>query len=68
LGTALFKAGFPTTVWNQTSARTDPLARLKLHVAPSLKAAMGAAGVLILDFRDYATSFELLHDREVASR
>ncbi len=67
LATALFKAGFPTTVWNRTSTKTEPLARLGLHVAPSLKAAMDAADVVMLNVSDYATSLELLKDREVAS-
>jgi 3-hydroxyisobutyrate dehydrogenase-like beta-hydroxyacid dehydrogenase len=67
LATALFKAGFPTTVWNRTSARTEPLGRLGLHVAPSLKAAVDAADVVIFNVSNYATSLELLKDREVAS-
>jgi 3-hydroxyisobutyrate dehydrogenase-like beta-hydroxyacid dehydrogenase len=67
LATALFKAGFSTTVWNRTSTKTEPLARLGLHVAPSLKAAVDAADVVIFNVSDYATSLELLKDREVAS-
>lgn len=67
LATALFKAEFPTTVWNRTFAKTERLARLGLRVAPSLKTAIDAANVVILNVNDYAISLELLKDREVAS-
>ena len=66
LATGLFNAGFPTTVWNRTVAKTEPLARLELRVAQSLEAAM-AADVVIVNLSDYHTTGELVKDPEVAS-
>ncbi len=67
LATALFKAGFPTTVWNRTYAKTAPLAQMGLRVAQSLKAATEAADVVVVNVSDYSTTLELLKNPEVAS-
>lgn len=66
LATALFKAGFPATVWNRTAAKTEPLARLGLSIAQKLEAAM-TADVVIVNVSDYHTALELLKDPQVAS-
>ncbi len=40
LASALFKKGFATTVWNRTPAKAKALAKLGLHVAPSILGAV----------------------------
>jgi 3-hydroxyisobutyrate dehydrogenase-like beta-hydroxyacid dehydrogenase len=67
LATALFKAGFTTTVWNRTPAKTEPLAQLGLRVAHELKEALASADVVIVNVSDYRATFELLKDSRVAS-
>jgi 3-hydroxyisobutyrate dehydrogenase-like beta-hydroxyacid dehydrogenase len=66
LATALHNKGFSTTVWNRTSAKTMPLARLGLRVAESLKAA-ALFYVMILNVSEYSTTQQLLQDPGVAS-
>ena len=67
LATALHNKGFSTTVWNRTSSKTVPLARLGLRVAESLKAAALASDVIIVNVSDYRTAQQLLQDSDVAS-
>jgi 3-hydroxyisobutyrate dehydrogenase-like beta-hydroxyacid dehydrogenase len=67
LATALHNKGFSTTVWNRTSSKTVPLARLGLRVAESLKAAALASDVIIVNVSDYGTTQLLLKDPGVAS-
>lgn len=67
LATALHNKGFSTTVWNRTSSKTVPLARLGLRVAENLNAAALAADVIIVNVSDYSTTQQLLQDPSVAS-
>lgn len=67
LATALHNKGFSTTVWNRTSSKTVPLARLGLGVAESLKAAALASDVIMVNVSDYGTTQQLLQDPGVAS-
>jgi len=67
LARALFKKGFSTTVWNRTSSKTEPLARLGLRVAPSLKDAAALSDVVIVNVSDYAAAHQLLQDMGVAA-
>ena len=67
LATALHNKGSSTTVWNRTSSKTVPLARLGLRVAESLKAAALASDVIIVNVNDYSTTQQLLQDPAVAS-
>ncbi len=67
LATALHKAGFPTSVWNRTAAKTEPLVRLGMRAAGSLTEAVQAADVVIVIVSDYATSGKLLQATDVTT-
>lgn len=66
LATAIFQAGFPTTVWNRTAAKTAPLAKLGIGVAEDFKSAL-ASDVVIGILNDYPTTLNLLTDLGNAS-
>jgi 3-hydroxyisobutyrate dehydrogenase-like beta-hydroxyacid dehydrogenase len=67
LATALFNRGFATTVWNRTAAKTEPLAKLGLHVAPSVLEAVKEADVVIVNISNYDATKQLLRHPEVES-
>jgi 3-hydroxyisobutyrate dehydrogenase-like beta-hydroxyacid dehydrogenase len=67
LATTLFNKGFAATVWNRTAAKTEPLARLGLHVAPSILEAVKAADVVIVNISNYDATKQLLRYPEIES-
>jgi 3-hydroxyisobutyrate dehydrogenase-like beta-hydroxyacid dehydrogenase len=60
LATALYKKGFPTTVWNRTASKTESLSRLGLRVAASLPEAVGNAEIVIVNISNYESTHRLL--------
>jgi len=67
LATALFNKGFATRVWNRTAAKAEPLAKLGLHVAPSILGAIKQADVVVVNINGYASTKELLRNNETES-
>jgi 3-hydroxyisobutyrate dehydrogenase-like beta-hydroxyacid dehydrogenase len=67
LATTLFNKGFATTVWNRTAAKTEPLARLGLHVAQSVQDAVNESDVVIVNINDYKSTLQLLQHPDVES-
>ena len=59
LAAALFKKGFATAVWNRTASKTEPLARLGLRVAPTIREAVGLADVIIVNITNYDSTMQL---------
>ncbi|MGN7883064.1 NAD(P)-dependent oxidoreductase [Sinorhizobium sp. Sb3] len=66
LAYALLKAGHPTTVWNRTPAKAAPLAAAGAEVAASVRNAVAASEVVIVNVSDYQATQSLLRDKEVA--
>ncbi|MEU9691838.1 NAD(P)-dependent oxidoreductase [Amycolatopsis japonica] len=62
LARAFLKAGHPTTVWNRTAAKADPLVAEGARLAPTIGDALGAGGVTIVCLTDYSAVRELLGD------
>lgn len=60
LAHALVAAGVPTTVWNRSAARTEPLARAGAAVAATPVEAVGAADLVVLCLRDTAATREVV--------
>lgn len=67
LARALLKAGYHTTVWNRTKHKAEPLAVLGATVAGSVKEAVDAAEMIIVNVSDYAATAALLRGDAVAS-
>jgi 3-hydroxyisobutyrate dehydrogenase-like beta-hydroxyacid dehydrogenase len=65
LASALFKKGLATTVWNRTTAKTEPLAKLGLHVAQSVLGAVKEADVLVISISNYDSTKQLLRHPEI---
>ncbi|WP_097185043.1 NAD(P)-dependent oxidoreductase [Blastococcus haudaquaticus] len=60
LASAFLEAGHPTTVWNRTPARAEPLMAAGALRAGSVAAAVEDGGVTMLCVRDHAAVRELL--------
>jgi len=67
LATALLRERFPTTVWNRTPSKTEPLARLGARVAASLEDAVRLSDVVILIVSNYSIGEQLLQPADVVS-
>jgi 3-hydroxyisobutyrate dehydrogenase-like beta-hydroxyacid dehydrogenase len=67
LARALLQAGYRTTVWNRTTEKTEPLAAAGASVAVSVRDAVEAAEILIVNVTDYAATVALLRSEDVAS-
>ncbi|NTX55531.1 NAD(P)-dependent oxidoreductase [Myxococcus sp. CA039A] len=69
MGSALIKAflrsGHVTTVWNRTRVRCEPLAALGARIAESVRDAVHAADIVVVNVNDYDTSDHLLRQDEV---
>lgn len=63
----LLDRGYPTSVWNRTSAKSAPLAALGAKMAASVEDAVRTAEVVIINVLDYAASEALLRADNVAS-
>lgn len=64
---ALLQAGYRTTVWNRTVEKTGPLAAAGATVAASVREAVEAAEIIIVNVTDYSATVALLHNADVAS-
>jgi 3-hydroxyisobutyrate dehydrogenase-like beta-hydroxyacid dehydrogenase len=60
-------AGHPTTVWNRTPGRADPLVAKGATRAASPAEALTASGVTVLSLVDYAAMTDILGDVEHAA-
>ncbi|WP_164831867.1 NAD(P)-binding domain-containing protein, partial [Mesorhizobium sp. M7A.F.Ca.CA.004.05.2.1] len=67
LAGSLLQSGYPTTVWNRTRQKTDPLARLGAIVASSVEEAVNAGEIIIVNVSDYEATKALLHSDAIAS-
>jgi 3-hydroxyisobutyrate dehydrogenase-like beta-hydroxyacid dehydrogenase len=67
LATALHAKGFDTTVWNRTSSKLEPLARLGLRIAPSLLEAVSSAEIVIVNVSNYESANPLLRQPVIES-
>lgn len=66
LARALLKAGYRTTVWNRTSEKAEPLAALGAPIALSVRQAVDASEIVIVNVSDYAATAALLRGNDVA--
>lgn len=66
LARALLKAGHRTTVWNRTRDKAEPLAASGAVVAASVREAVEASGIVIVNVSDYDATAGLLRDAAVA--
>ncbi|MGF6174249.1 3-hydroxyisobutyrate dehydrogenase-like beta-hydroxyacid dehydrogenase [Ensifer sp. 4252] len=66
LARALLRAGYRTTVWNRTKEKAEPLAALGATVAPTVRQAIDAAEIVIVNVSDYAATAALLRAGDVA--
>lgn len=66
LARALIKAGHPSTVWNRSPDKAQPLAALGATVAATVRDAISASDVIIVNVTDCAASQALLRDPKVA--
>ncbi|GAA1972184.1 NAD(P)-dependent oxidoreductase [Amycolatopsis minnesotensis] len=60
LAGAFLKAGHPTTVWNRTAAKADPLVAEGARPAPTVGDALQAGALTIVCLTDYQAVHELL--------
>jgi 3-hydroxyisobutyrate dehydrogenase-like beta-hydroxyacid dehydrogenase len=60
----LISKGWPTTVWNRTASRADPLVELGAETAPTPQQAVQGAEVVITSLMDDHSIRELLHSDE----
>jgi 3-hydroxyisobutyrate dehydrogenase-like beta-hydroxyacid dehydrogenase len=70
MGSALVRAflrqGYSADVWNRTKSKAEPLAALGARVAPTVRDAVSAAEVVVVNVNDYKTSDRLLRPDDVA--
>lgn len=67
LARLLLRDGYRVTVWNRTSAKSDPLIRDGAILAPSAAAAIAASPVVVVCVHDYKATNEILGAKEAAS-
>ncbi len=67
LARSLLQAGYRTTVWNRTAEKTASLAAAGAAVAASVREAVEAADIVIVNVTDYSATAVLLHSDGVAS-
>lgn len=65
LARALLKAGYRTTVWNRTREKAEPLGAHGAHVASSVRQAIDASEIVIVNVSDYAATEALLRATDV---
>lgn len=66
LARAFIKNGYPTTVWNRSPDKTQPLAALGASVAASVRDAVAASEIIVVNVSDYEASTALLRDPPAA--
>jgi 3-hydroxyisobutyrate dehydrogenase-like beta-hydroxyacid dehydrogenase len=64
---AFLKAELPTTVWNRTRSKCEPLAALGASVADTVLDAVTSADIVVVNVNDYATSDRLLRSDDVVA-
>jgi 3-hydroxyisobutyrate dehydrogenase-like beta-hydroxyacid dehydrogenase len=57
---AFLKQGYSTNVWNRTKSKAEPLAALGARVATTVRDAVSAAEIVVVNVNDYDTSDSLL--------
>lgn len=67
LARALLDRGHRTTVWNRTAARAAPLAERGAQLAATVRDAVAAADVIIVNVSEYTVSNPLLQAPDVAA-
>ncbi len=67
LARALLQAGYRTTVWNRSAEKTRPLATAGATVAASVREAVDAAEIVVVNVTDYSATAALLQSDDVAS-
>jgi 3-hydroxyisobutyrate dehydrogenase-like beta-hydroxyacid dehydrogenase len=67
LASVFIRNGHPTTVWNRTPEKTEPLRAAGAIVAETVSQAVTASPVIIVNVSDYDASGRLLRDASVAS-
>ncbi|MEU6919033.1 NAD(P)-dependent oxidoreductase [Streptomyces olindensis] len=60
LAAAFLRAGHPTTVWNRTASKADPLVAEGARLAPSVGDAVAAGSLTVVCLTDYAAVRDLL--------
>ncbi|MEV4038678.1 NAD(P)-dependent oxidoreductase [Streptomyces umbrinus] len=60
LAGALLRAGHPTTVWNRSAAKAEPLVAQGATLADSIADAVAAAPLVVVCLSDYDTAHKLL--------
>jgi 3-hydroxyisobutyrate dehydrogenase-like beta-hydroxyacid dehydrogenase len=53
--------GLPTTVWNRTAAKAEPMAKLGAKTAPTAKQAVQDADIVVTSLMDDQSILDLLH-------
>ena len=65
LARAFLQQGYETVVWNRTASKLEPLAAAGARIAASVRDAVTAADIIIVNVIDYAASDRLLRADEV---
>ncbi|WP_330232041.1 NAD(P)-binding domain-containing protein [Nocardia sp. NBC_00508] len=65
LAGAFLKAGHPTTVWNRTTSKADPLVAQGARLAPTVGDALAASSLTIICLTDYQAMHELLAANDI---
>jgi 3-hydroxyisobutyrate dehydrogenase-like beta-hydroxyacid dehydrogenase len=62
---AFLKQGYSVDIWNRTKSKAEPLAALGARVTATVRDAVAAAEIVVLNVNDYATSHRLLQVDDV---
>ena len=64
---AFLKHEYRTTIWNRTQAKAEPLAGLGARLAATVRDAVSAADIVVVNVNDYATTEQLLRSVDVTA-
>ena len=67
LARAMLQAGHRTTVWNRTQHKAEPLRAFGASIVPSVREAVGAADIVIVNVSDYSSAAAILRTDAVAA-
>ncbi|NUK82699.1 NAD(P)-dependent oxidoreductase, partial [Streptomyces lunaelactis] len=65
LASAFLRAGHPTTVWNRSASKADPLVAQGARLAPTIGDALKASSLTIICLTDYLAMHELLGANDI---
>ncbi|WP_164011897.1 NAD(P)-dependent oxidoreductase [Pyxidicoccus trucidator] len=65
LVSAFLKQGYGVDIWNRTRAKCEPLAAQGARIAATVRDAVAAADIVVVNVNDYGTSDSLLRPDEV---